>query len=111
MKTINDLMSEWQVEAAEDYAASCDMGVPITSGKTEAIYDEMVKTIGGKFELPENNFYHGLFIMLDAARNLKRAEAEVRYWYAELEKIAPEDYDIVEAEHRFYETYEERDNP
>lgn len=111
MKTINDLMSDWDEEAAVDYDSSCEMGVPITSGKCESIYDEMVNVIGGKFELPQNNFYHGLFIMLDAMRNYKRATTEATYWYHELERVAPEDYDIIEAEHRFNDSYNDRDNP
>ena len=111
MRTINDLMSDWQQAANAELETAVECGVYNDTTNSGKILDKMKSIIGGKFELGDADFYHSLFLMIETARQLKREQAECRYWYEELERVAPEDYDIIEAEHRFYETYEERDNP
>jgi len=111
MKTINDLMSDWQQIADAEYVSSVECGIPVDTTDSDQILDEMKAIIGGQFNLGDADFYHGLLLMIETARQLKRFRAEVMYWYEELERVAPEDYDIIEAEHRFNDYYNERDNP
>ena len=109
-QTVNNLMIEWQREAAHAYSewGGAGYGELDTSG-TERVRKELEKLVGGNFQLPDNDWYFGLFAMIHTAQELKRKSHEANYLWRIIENYIPEDQlDLFELERLIVDDYADK---
>jgi hypothetical protein len=106
-KSINDAMLDYHdhVYANLEFSAAAD---PYAQYKENEPYNHLCSLIGKGFELEDNDFYSGIFTMIQTAQELKRANAHIEYLYNELNKY--DEFIEDEVWERFYDTYKSRDN-
>lgn len=101
-KTVNNLMHDWSEAAAESYSHAAEFGcslADVDTTRTDHVLNELKKLIGGRFELPDNDWYAGIFTMIHTAQELKRVEHEARYLWGIIYEHVPEDaLDVIELE-------------
>ena len=102
MKTINNLMTDWDDASAKAHNEAYRFGrVPEYEELWESrdIYKELVSVVGGNFDLPANDFYSGLFTMIDTARQLKQEQYVTKALINLLYEYAPEDVNVDDLVH------------
>lgn len=91
-QTVNNLMVEWERVSSQAYSewGGAGYGDMDTSG-TERVRKELENLVGGSFQLPDNDWYFGLFAMIHTAQELKRKTHEADYLWRIIEDYIPED--------------------
>lgn len=90
-------MCDWEESFYKTYNDAAKFGVapePHEFEETDYIVKELRKLVGGNFDLPDNDFYHGLFIMLSTARQLKHEQYVNEALIQLLYEYAPETVNV-----------------
>lgn len=97
MRTVNNLMCDWNESFYKTYDDAAWLGVapePHEFKESDDIFKDLRTLVGGNFELPDNDFYHGLFVILDTARQLKHEKYVNEALIQLLYEYAPETVNV-----------------